>query len=335
MRYCGCLTLLAFVGVLSGEELTVLQLVERDEPAITHIDISRSGNFLASSDSAGGVTVWDTSNWKQIHSFTLKKGRATSVRFSQSSDKVAISATSGDTIVWEVESGKKTLTIPQEQSQGQVRWLNDDKLLLTASNEFDLRADAKIWRSDTGKHELDLDVRTRTRDSLFLPGKGLIAATSISRTVDLFDIRNGTRVGVLGKFGVAPLDIPASHDQKEVMILTDESIQQWDLETRKPIKEISRVELDLEGIGERHFQSLAWNSEHQLLAYGQCNGVLTVVDLKRRRKVAINMPGSLVSEIAISKSGDYLVTCGWEYQPKDGKSYLYVIGIKHAFSSFK
>lgn len=333
--FCITLTLVVLTQSLYASEPGYLLLDSGNDSPVGSVDVSSNEELVASCDSAGGVFIWSTKDWKQIHAFSVKPAWANSVRFSADSQRVAVATSDGDTFVWDLKSKKKTLAIKQKESQGLVRWLDSDELLATASDEYDLRAEVRLWRSDNGRHVVDLDSKTIARDVKFLPQNQQVITTNIARTIDVFDAATGKTIRRLGKCSEGPKALCVSHDEKQFVVLTPFTVELWDMKTRRQIEVIDSEELEPESDANPYFTAMAWLSEKHWLAIGRENGILTLLDRERQHSVEIEMPASFIFEMDFAKSGKFLAVCGWENRDRDGKSFLAIVNVKQALKKAK
>lgn len=323
-----CLCVLSFFGskIAYATEPNYL-LKGRDIAETSTVAFSNDGSYLATATADGSILVWTTSNWKLAASLKVSDGYVGSIAFSQDDSSLAAATSSGATIIWELESKKTIATIRQEESQGVVKWLSNDAIV-TASDEYDLKADVKIWELGKVRNKLDLELKTIARDIQILSKKQEIAVTNISRTVDIFDSATGKRKQRLGRFSDEPWQIRVSHDEKQMIILTALTIELWDLTTNRKLKVLNSETFDDQSDGSKYFKSMDWLSKHQLFAFGRGNGKLELRDEKHRRTVDFNLPGSLVTHMAFSRDGKYLAVCGWENRNDTGETFLAVIDLK-------
>lgn len=318
-----------------AENDRVIRLLKGHERSLMSVDFSADGKYLASADYGGTLIVWETENWTQLHTLSASSSPIYSARLSNDNTRVAAATASGKTFVWHLKSAEEQFVIPQKHSQGVVRWSLDDKLILTASNTFDLKADIKLWHSDTGRHFIDLDRTTIARDARFLPDGKHVAATSLRRKIEIFEIESGKSVQTLGGFGDYPSDVSISDDGGKVIALTNYSVTQWDMKTTKRTKLLDEIPFELDGDPNDYdslFNSLAYCSTNELVAVGRGNHKLELWDLKNDRKAEVMLPCSLVTSLDFNNNGSLLAAAGWEHRKGD-EQFLAIVDVGQAMKS--
>lgn len=70
----------------------------------TAIAFHPSGCFLAAANNDNTIQYFDTSNWKQTHSFIWDIGRMRSLAFSPNGCLAAAGSDNGNVVIWDVEA---------------------------------------------------------------------------------------------------------------------------------------------------------------------------------------------------------------------------------------
>ena len=124
--------------IANKKEITSLQQVGD----IKSLNFSRDGHWLATTSSAGGISVWDTSSGQPTqptYKF-LQGGSITSLDFSADGKFLASGGSNGYAYLWDLASGEERVRLPHNSSVTSVAFSPISDQLLTVSQKV-----VQVW----------------------------------------------------------------------------------------------------------------------------------------------------------------------------------------------
>lgn len=112
---------------------------------IKSLNFSKEGRWLATTSSAGGISVWDMSKGKPTkptYNF-LQDGSITSLDFNHTQQYLASGGSNGYAYIWDLSSGQEVARLPQNSSVKGVSFSPTENQLLTVSNKT-----VNVWNLD-------------------------------------------------------------------------------------------------------------------------------------------------------------------------------------------
>ena len=124
---------------LSRSRLAPLQ----HSAAVYGIAISHSGEFLASSDIEGGITLWDGKTYRQLRHIPAHKSTVWNLAFSHDGERLASASDDGTVKIWSVPAGGRLLDLPGDgHPVYSVSFSPDGRLACLGETALTLRDDA-------------------------------------------------------------------------------------------------------------------------------------------------------------------------------------------------
>ncbi|BAZ10655.1 WD-40 repeat-containing protein [Calothrix sp. NIES-4071] len=168
--------------------------------------------------------------------FSTQLGGVIWVVFSNSGNLLAGGDVSGNVHIWEVVQDK---LIPYALLEGHdgwvwsVRFSNDDKFLVSAGDEYNIR----IWRLETQTVVKLLEGHTDWIRSLSFNRDGILASASDDKTVKLWNITTGECVCTLTEHKASVRSVSFNQVNNQLASASDdETIIIWDINTKTPLQ---------------------------------------------------------------------------------------------------
>lgn len=161
--------------------------------SLVEVRYSPDGRFIASSANAGGITLWDSSDCRQIQSLDTAR---TSYKLAYSPDGLYLASADSDVLVriWNLQTG----AVVQELSSlnypvSSLVYSPDGRFILTTTSGNAL---AIIWDVATGHQVQAIDMNLRQADissikSAVYSPDGRFIITASSRTIDVWEAATG------------------------------------------------------------------------------------------------------------------------------------------------
>ena len=97
--------------------------------------------MLAAGTARGWVIMWDTSNWRELLSFSADTAPLRSIAFSPDGRRLVTAGLDGIVKVWDANDGNDLMTLSgHESTVDRVSWSPDGTCLLTSAG-----TDHRIW----------------------------------------------------------------------------------------------------------------------------------------------------------------------------------------------
>jgi WD40 repeat protein len=121
------------------------------------LNFSKEGRWLATTSSAGGISVWDMSKGqptKPTYNF-LQDGSITSLDFNHTQQYLASGGSNGYAYIWDLSSGQEVARLPHNSSVKGVSFSPIENQLLTVSNKT-----VNVWNLD----QIEFTIREKISD---------------------------------------------------------------------------------------------------------------------------------------------------------------------------
>uniref|UniRef100_A0A8C5MD22 Superkiller complex protein 8 n=1 Tax=Leptobrachium leishanense TaxID=445787 RepID=A0A8C5MD22_9ANUR len=227
----GSLDDLVKVWKWADERLELQWSLEGHQLGVVSVDVSASGNILASSSLDAHIRLWDLDSGKQIRSIDAGPVDAWSVAFSPDSQHLATGSHVGKVNIFGVETGKKEFSL---DTRGKFILSNayspDGKYLASGAidgiiNIFDI-ATGKLLHTLEG-HAMPI------RSLTFSPDSQLLVTASDDGYIKIYDVQHASLAATLSGHGSWVLNVAFSPDDAHfVSSSSDKSVKVWDVATR-------------------------------------------------------------------------------------------------------
>ncbi|KAM8977522.1 superkiller complex protein 8 [Pelodytes ibericus] len=231
MVISGSLDDLVKVWKWADERLELQWTLEGHQLGVVSVDVSPSGNILASSSLDAHIRLWDLESGKQIRSIDAGPVDAWSVAFSPDSQHLATGSHVGKVNIFGVETGKKEFSL---DTRGKfilsIAYSPDGKYLASGAidgiiNIFDI-ATGKLLHTLEG-HAMPI------RSLTFSPDSQLLVTASDDGYIKIYDVQHASLAATLSGHGSWVLNVAFSPDDAHfVSSSSDKSVKVWDVATR-------------------------------------------------------------------------------------------------------
>jgi len=184
---------------LSGAQMTGARFGEL--PFLTEDSVVRScafspdGQSLAVGLENGDISVYTTSNWERIRTWTGHTGLIWCVVYSPTGDQIASCSSDTTVHLWDSETGSLQHALTDHTDWVRcVAYHSQEDLVLSASDDWTIR----LWNKDTGECSQILSGHTHeVRCIACSPNSQQIASGSLDRTVRLWNVETGNSTHIL------------------------------------------------------------------------------------------------------------------------------------------
>jgi WD40 repeat protein len=219
---------------------------------------------------------------------------------------LAISDTTDTARLWDLENGKELKEFPHKNAGGAIVTISPDgKLLATARNEI------RLWDAETGKETATWRPAGLVHHLAFSPDNKLLACTSWSERVQIWDLTGKEVLSLEGHFGSVKC-LAFSPDGKRLATGSmDQTARLWDLETGKELQTF-RGHAD-------EVHSVAFSPDGKRLLCGVGSGIWKarkwpyahVWDLETGKRLAVLVGHAVgIGPVAWSPNGKTVATSG-------------------------
>jgi serine/threonine-protein kinase len=226
------------------------------------------------------------------------------------------SVASGETFLWNVATGKRTLTLAGAGGGGEA-FSPNGKVLAAASGADE--SSLYFWNATTGKRAADLgNINATIAYVAISPDGRVLAAVDATGVVHLWNLVTGQQTNDIGK-SAAPFfeDLAISPDSQTLATLensgTRDEVYLWSLAT-------NRIFAILTNPGGSAVLSVTFSPDGKMIALGGLNGKTSLWDTTTRKLLATftDPDSSGVLPTAFSPDGEMLAT-----GDLNGKTYLW------------
>jgi len=223
-----------------------------------------------------------------------------SIAFSPDGKKLATGSVDNSAKIWDLESGKQTLSLDGHTNNvTSVAFSPDGKKLATGSEDNS----ARIWDLESGKQTLSLDGHADNVTSVaFSPDGKRLATGSYDNSAKIWDLESGQQTLSLDRHTSFVLSVAFSPDGHKLATASwDRTAKVWDLHSGKAI-------LSFQG-NINSARSVAFSPDGQRLAIASWNKTAKLWDL-RSGKAVLSFQGhtDVIESIAFSTDGQRLAT---------------------------
>jgi Tol biopolymer transport system component len=228
----------------------------------------------------------------------------------------AASVPSGETFLWNVATGQRTLTLAGAGGGGEA-FSPDGKMLAAASGAG--QSSLYFWNATTGKRAADLgNINAAIAYVAISPDGRVLAAVDATGVVHLWNLVTGQQTNDIGK-PAAPFfeDLAISPDSQTLATLensgTRDEVYLWSLAA-------NRIYAILTSPGGSPVLSVTFSPDGKMIALGGLNGKTSLWDTSTRKLLATftDPDSSGVLPTAFSPDGEMLAT-----GDLNGKTYLW------------
>ncbi len=230
----------------SGRTLRILR--GHREKALSVVP-SPQGDILATSSADKTLCVWDLEDGRLSWSASLPRGLHTywghTLRFAPDGSKI-VAARGGDARVWDVQTGREILALPQETRTQAADWSPDSRTLASVGED----GYARLWDTTTGEETRPaLEHLGPLRTVAFHPDGFYLVTGGLGATASLWNLRSGELVAAEGFSDGLPLSqsiqqLIFTPDGTELVITTG---GHWSVHLCYAYMLQERWQIDLEG----------------------------------------------------------------------------------------
>lgn len=251
------------------------------------VDISPTGNLLATSGAENKAILWDASTGEQLHILDGHTAPVIAVEFSPDERRMATAGADGLVMVWELDAATPgRITAPvllldgHEGEVTDVTFRPDGQMIATAG----LDGIIKLWNATTGEELGTLSGHERSvRDVAFSPDGETLFSAGSDQVARIWDVSTGGERLVLSGHTERLTDLAVSPDGLKIATAGwDGAIRVWDVVTGEEL-------LSFPGDSARAY-AVAFSPDGTLLAAGGTDAVITMWIAETGEKV-MSLPG--------------------------------------------
>jgi len=208
---------------------------------VNSIVFDHDGKLLATASSDKSVRVWEVQTGKELRTLTGHSEEVTKVVFSPDGKTLASSDFS-DKKLWDVSTGKELHDIRMDGGSIYLAFSGDGKNLLIVT-----LCAIKLWNVATGQLFKSLEEYPHCNGYFFFSilstdGKTL-ASGGRDKNIELWDISNGTQLGILQGHGDDVGSAAFSSDGKTLLSSSaDKTIKWWDVSTKRELASLVAID---------------------------------------------------------------------------------------------
>jgi hypothetical protein len=231
-------------------------------------------------------------------------------------DSADIPLSSGETFLWNVATGKRTLTLAGVGDAGEA--FSPDGTMLAAPSGAGQRS-LNFWNATTGKSSADLgNMPASIADVAFSPDGKVLTAEDTVGVVYLWDPVSRQLTFTIGKSADPyAYDLAISPDSQTLATLQNsgarDQVYLWNIATNRSFVIVTNP-------GDSPVSSVAFSPDGKTIAISGLNGKTALLDIATQKLLATftDAGGSGVTTVAFSPDGQMLATGDY-----NGKTYLW------------
>ncbi|HWN95594.1 MAG TPA: c-type cytochrome domain-containing protein [Methylomirabilota bacterium] len=179
--------------VFSTKDGSLLFKMKKHTDWVTAVAFSPNGEWLASADRNGGITIWDADNGLEIHTLAGHKAGVTALSWRPDSKLLASVSEDGSAKIWEMNDGKQVKTWnPHPGGALSISYTHDGRMV-TCGRDNQVVA----WSADGAKlKSFGLTNELPVRATFSHDGERVVASDWTGR-VTVWETKTGRRTGEL------------------------------------------------------------------------------------------------------------------------------------------
>lgn len=208
-----------------------LQTLEGHSRGVIRLSFSPDSQTVASSSLDCSIKLWDVKTGKRLHSLREHSGVPRALAFSPDGQSIA-SADNSSLRIWDGATGEQLQVLENLSNIARgIIFSADSQAVILACNGF-----LKSWNCRTGEELWTRKLDERLEDSLMaFSSVTAMVALSDSRSITIWDYRNGKELRKLSLFADSPSSMAFSPDGR-LLGVVDRSIQIWHVESGKQLR---------------------------------------------------------------------------------------------------
>ena len=181
------------VKVFSTKDGSILYKMKKHTDWVTAVAFSPNGEWLATADRNGGLTIWDADNGLEVHTVAGHKSMVTGLSWRDDSKLLVSVSEDGTAKVWEMSEGKQVRTWnPHPTGALSVDQAHDGRVVTCGRDK-----QITIWSADGAKQKTIEFTNEMPVRGVFSHDGGRLIATDWLGRVTVWNTSDGRLVGEL------------------------------------------------------------------------------------------------------------------------------------------
>lgn len=287
----------------SGERLLTLAAHQN---SVFTVVFSPDGTRLATGGLDRKIIVWDVTTGNELFRLSGHTGDVIDLEFSRDGKHLVSSSKDGTVRLWDVGPRRELLTLPVNDSSGQITLNMEGNYLATTYGTGAI----KIWDIHSGNELITLPQPGSRVSDLSFDRKGIrIFTAGNDGNVRVWDSRTGAELAVISGHTAALSALTISTDGKQLATAShDYRVKIWDISSNK-VGHTPLLTLEHSG----SVFSVAFDPGDWILAAGGQDGNTILWDIKTGEEIQVlRGHADYVTAIAFAPDGTRIVTSSWD-----------------------
>ncbi len=283
--------------VESAKEIKQIQPSLRNNGGITSVTCSNNGDFIASGDNRGYITIWNTRNYSQTNIFKAHKSGINVVAFSPDDKKILSGGRDHKLKMWDVANGKLLFNFQGHKGAVTNLQMSRDGNFITSSAQD---STIRVWDLQKGVEYRSWYIPSPELSMAFPSENRLVLSNNKTEgIVQIWAVANWKEIGRLKEEFIS---IGSTPDEKEIYVIAKNKIELRNFLTGA----LTRIVYEEDGIGPSITQ-IAFSIDTKFVALVINNQEIRIID-GTTGKIINSIGRSILgaNEINVTPDGKYI-----------------------------